>query len=134
MVMGHCENDAMILHYRNELINEGKTDPIYHAHSRPHIVEEEAIKRVLLFAKKTGVKIHLAHITTREGSDLLSWAKQKGLNVTGETCPHYLILNERAYEGHEGYLNLMSPPLLELLKEYYLYKIILIVFLYISNI
>ncbi|MFX0050901.1 MAG: dihydropyrimidinase [Candidatus Hermodarchaeota archaeon] len=111
MVLGHCENDAMILHYRNELINEGKTDPIYHAHSRPHIVEEEAIKRVLLLAKKTGVKIHLAHITTREGSDLLSWAKQKGLNVTGETCPHYLIFNERAYEGHEGYLNLMSPPL-----------------------
>jgi dihydropyrimidinase len=111
MVMGHCENDTMILHYRNEFINEGKTDPIYHAHSRPHIVEEEAIKRVLLFAKKTGVKIHLAHITTKEGSDLLYLAKQKGLNVTGETCPQYIILNERAYEGHEGYLNLMSPPL-----------------------
>jgi dihydropyrimidinase len=111
MVMGHCENDAMVLHYRNELINAGKTDPIYHAHSRPHIVEEDAIKRVLLFAKKTGVKIHLAHITTKEGSDLLSWAKQNGQKITGETCPHYLILNERAYKGPDGYLNLMSPPL-----------------------
>jgi len=111
MVMGHCENDAMVLHYRNELIEAGKTDPIYQAHSQPHIVEEEAIKRVLLFAKKTGVKIHLAHITTKEGSDLLFRAKHNGQNITGETCPHYLILNERAYKGPYGYLNLMSPPL-----------------------
>ncbi|UCG90676.1 MAG: dihydropyrimidinase [Candidatus Heimdallarchaeota archaeon] len=111
MVVGHCENDAMVIQYRNDLIQEGKTDPIYHAHSRPHIAEEEAIQRVLLFAEKTGVKLHLAHLTTKEGSDLLSLAKQQGLNVTGETCPHYLLLNEREYKGSEGYLNLMSPPL-----------------------
>ncbi len=111
MVMGHCENDAMVLNYRNELIQEGKTEPIFHAHSRPHIVEEEAIQRVLLFAKKTGVKLHLAHITTKQGSDSLFHAKQHGLKVSGETCPHYLLLNERAYKGPDGYLNLMSPPL-----------------------
>ena len=111
MVMGHCENDTMVLNYRNELIREQKTDPIFHAQSRPHIVEEEAIQRVLLFAKKTGVKLHLAHITTKQGSDLLLNAKQNSLPVTGETCPHYLLLNEGAYNGPNGYLNLMSPPL-----------------------
>lgn len=111
MVMGHCENDAMVINNRNVLIQEGKTDPIFHAQSRPHIAEEESIQRVLLFAKRTGVKLHLAHITTKEGGDLLSQAKQQGLNVTGETCPHYLLQNEREYKGSNGYLNLMSPPL-----------------------
>lgn len=111
MVMGHCENDSMIIEYRNQLVQEGKIDPIYHAQSRPHIVEEEAIQRVLLYAKKTGVSLHLAHITTRAGSNLLAQAKQQGLMVTGETCPHYLLLNERAYKEPDGYLNLMSPPL-----------------------
>ncbi|UCG02274.1 MAG: dihydropyrimidinase [Candidatus Heimdallarchaeota archaeon] len=111
MVMGHCENDSMVINYRDTLILEGKRDSIFHAHSRPHIVEEEAIQRVMLFAKKTGIHLHLAHITTKEGSDLLYQAKQQGLFVTGETCPHYLLLNEREYKGPEGYLNLMSPPL-----------------------
>ncbi|MFX1286379.1 MAG: dihydropyrimidinase [Promethearchaeota archaeon] len=110
-VMGHCENDILIINYRNDLIQAGKTDPIFHAHSRPHIVEEEAIQRVLFFAKKTGVKLHLAHLTTKGGSDLLYQAKQQGMKVTGETCPHYLLYNEREYKGSEGYLNLMSPPL-----------------------
>ncbi|MFX0124418.1 MAG: dihydropyrimidinase [Candidatus Hodarchaeota archaeon] len=111
MVMGHCENDSMIINYRDELIQEGKTDPIFHAHSRPHIVEEEAIQRALLFTKRTRVNLHLAHITTKEGSDLLYQTKKQDLNVTGETCPHYILLNEGAYKGAEGYLNLMSPPL-----------------------
>ena len=111
LVMGHCENDSLIIGYRNDLIQEGKTDPIYHAHSRPHLAEEEAIQRVLFFSRKTGVKLHLAHISTKQGSDLLSQAKIDGLKVTGETCPHYLLLNEREYKGPNGYLNLMSPPL-----------------------
>ncbi|MFX1504862.1 MAG: dihydropyrimidinase [Promethearchaeota archaeon] len=111
MVMGHCENDSMIINYRNELIHEGKIDPIFHAYSRPHIVEEEAIQKVLLFAKKTGVHLHIAHITTKEGSELLHKAKRQDSIVTGETCPHYLLLNEGDYKGSEGYLNLMSPPL-----------------------
>ncbi|MHA1214851.1 MAG: dihydropyrimidinase [Candidatus Hodarchaeales archaeon] len=110
-VIGHCENDIMVQKGRKELIENGKKDPIFHALSRPHIVEEEAIQRVILFAKRTKVKLHIAHITTKEGSDLLFQAKQSGLSISGETCPHYLLFNEGAYKGKNGYLNLMSPPL-----------------------
>ncbi len=111
LLMGHCENDILVLKGRQSLVKRGKTDPIYHAYSRPHIVEEEAIQRVILFAKKTGIKLHIAHITTKEGGELLANAKLQGLKVTGETCPHYLLLNEGAYNGPKGYLNIMSPPL-----------------------
>ena len=110
-VMGHCENDSMIQDYRNQLIKDKKTDPIYHVHSRPHLVEEEAMQRVILFARRTGVHLHLAHITTKQGGDLLARAKSDNLRVSGETCPHYLLLNEKAYTSPDGYLNLMSPPL-----------------------
>ncbi|MFX0087301.1 MAG: dihydropyrimidinase [Candidatus Hodarchaeota archaeon] len=111
LALGHCENDSMVLGFRNQLIEEKKTTPMYHAESRPHIAEEEAINRVLMLSQKTGVKTHIAHISTKQGSDLLAHAKHMGVNVTGETCPHYLLLNEGAYKGPEGYLNLMSPPL-----------------------
>jgi dihydropyrimidinase len=111
LVIGHCENDSMIKTYRDQLIRDNKHEPIYHAHSRPHIVEEEAIERVILFAKRTGVHLHIAHITTKQGADLLANAKTSNLLVTGETCPHYLLLNEGAYNSPDGYLNLMSPPL-----------------------
>ena len=111
MVIGHCENNSMVKTYREQLIQENKTDPIYHAHSRPHLAEEEAIQRAILFARRTGVHLHIAHISTKEGATLLAQAKQNNLRVTGETCPQYLLLNEKAYTTPEGYLNLMSPPL-----------------------
>ena len=111
LVIGHCENDSMVTTYREQLIRDNKHEPIFHAQSRPHIVEEEAIQRVILFAKRTGVHLHIAHITTKQGADLLAQAKASNLRVTGETCPHYLLLNESAYNTPDGYLNLMSPPL-----------------------
>jgi dihydropyrimidinase len=111
LVIGHCENDSMVTAYREQLIRDNKHEPIFHAQSRPHIVEEEAIQRVILFARRTGVHLHIAHITTKQGADLLAQAKASNLRVTGETCPHYLLLNESAYNTPDGYLNLMSPPL-----------------------
>ncbi|MHA2176177.1 MAG: dihydropyrimidinase [Candidatus Hodarchaeales archaeon] len=110
-VIGHCENDSMIQYHRQKLIEDNKTDPIFHAHSRPHLVEEEAIQRVILLARRTGVHLHIAHISTKQGSDLLAQAKAENLRVSGESCPQYLLLNEKAYSSPNGYLNLMSPPL-----------------------
>ena len=101
----------MVQTYRDQLIREKKTDPIYHALSRPHIVEEEAIQRAILFARRTGVHLHIAHISTKQGGDLLAQAKQQQLRVSGETCPQYLLLNEKAFSSPDGYLNLLSPPL-----------------------
>ncbi|MFX1512670.1 MAG: dihydropyrimidinase [Promethearchaeota archaeon] len=107
----HCENDDFVIALREKLIKEGKIEPIYHAKSRPNFVEAEAIQRILFLAKLTGVKTHIFHVSTKEGIELLVRAKKKNTNITGETCPHYLLLNEEAYAGEKGYLNLMSPPL-----------------------
>ncbi|MFX0206589.1 MAG: amidohydrolase family protein, partial [Candidatus Hodarchaeota archaeon] len=107
----HCENNDFIVSLREKLVREGKTKPIYHSEARPNFVEAEAIQRVLFFAHLTGTKTHIFHISTKEGAELLSKAKKINSNITGETCPHYLLLDKTAYTGKEGYLNLMSPPL-----------------------
>ncbi len=110
-VIGHCENDSMVQYNRKQLIDNNKTDAIFHARSRPHLVEEEAIQRAILLARRTRVHLHLAHISTKQGGDLLAQAKLKNQRISGETCPQYLLLNEKAYTSPDGYLNLMSPPL-----------------------
>ncbi|MFX0066701.1 MAG: dihydropyrimidinase [Candidatus Hermodarchaeota archaeon] len=107
----HCENDALAISLRDKMIQEGRTSPIEHARSRPNFVEAEAIQRILLLAKATSARVHIFHISTEEGSRFLAETKRILPNVTGETCPHYLLLDESAYTGVNGYLNLMSPPL-----------------------
>ena len=63
--------------------------------SRPVIAELEAIQRVLLFAKITGCRVHVVHISTRHGVELLRrYASEFEVDATCETCPHYLFLHE----------------------------------------
>ena len=85
-------------------------DPLAHARSRPPIAENEAIARVLEMARVTGVRIHICHVTTPRGVQLIAQARADGVDATGETCPHYLLLDESdlARRGGECKIN---PPL-----------------------
>jgi allantoinase len=111
MVGIHAEN--------NELVRAGIAaeqaaghagDPLAHARSRPPIAENEAIARVLEMARVTGVRIHICHVTTPRGVQLIAQARADGVDATGETCPHYLLLDESdlARRGGECKIN---PPL-----------------------
>jgi allantoinase len=62
--------------------------------SRPIRFELDAIRHVLEIAGETGCKLHIVHVTCAEGVDLISEAKSAGIDVTVETCPHYLLLDE----------------------------------------
>jgi allantoinase len=63
--------------------------------SRPIDFELEAIRVALDLAGETGCAIHIVHVTCPEGIDLVTDAKRRGVNVTVETCPHYLVLTDR---------------------------------------
>jgi dihydroorotase len=78
----------------------------------PSAAEEVAIARDILLARLTGGRIHIQHISTRMGVDLLRMAKKAGLPVTGETAPHYFTLTDAAIEGYNTNAK-MSPPLRE---------------------
>lgn len=106
----HAENNDMINKNIARLRNEGKTSPIYHGRSRPPVVEMEAVSKILLFAEMIGTKVEIVHISTPAVVELTNEAKNKGVYVIAETCPHYLFLNEKALNKF-GVFAKCNPPL-----------------------
>lgn len=91
----HAESEAITNALTARALTAGKTSARDYLDSRPVIAELEAIQRVLLFAKMTGCRIHVVHISTRHGIELLRrYASEFEVDATCETCPHYLLLNE----------------------------------------
>ena len=62
--------------------------------TRPVEVELEAIRTSINCAGETGCSLHIVHVSSPEGLSLVAQAKKRGLSITAETCPHYLLLNE----------------------------------------
>jgi allantoinase len=111
MVGIHAENDELV---RAGIAAEQAAghggDPLAHARSRPPIAENEAIARVLEIARVTGVRIHICHVTTPRGVQLIAQARADGVDATGETCPHYLLLDESDLAAQGGPCKI-NPPL-----------------------
>lgn len=106
----HAENESIRLHRLNELKKLGRSDPMAHALSRPTIAEVEAISRAILLASEVAAPLHVFHISSSHGADLIGWAKKRELPVSGETCPHYLIFNQEDLKKLGPYLQ-VNPPL-----------------------
>lgn len=107
----HAENDEIV---RAGIAAEQAAghggDPMAHARSRPAVAEHEAIARCLELARVTGVRLHVCHVSTPRGVELVARARADGVDVSAETCPHYLLLDETelARRGGEAKIN---PPL-----------------------
>jgi allantoinase len=86
----HAENDAIPAGLARAAQARGETDARAYLNSRPVLAELEAIQRAILFAEETGCALHVVHISTARGVKLVAAAKARGVNVTAETCPHYL--------------------------------------------
>lgn len=106
----HAEDNDMIQHNIDQMRREGKTSAKYHCLSRPTVTEVVSIERVLGFAKETGARVEIAHISTPEGMELLKKAKADGLDVYAETCPHYLFLTDADVEKFGPFAK-CNPPL-----------------------
>jgi allantoinase len=107
----HAENDEIV---RAGIAAEQAAghggDPLAHARSRPAVAETEAIARVLEFARATGVRIHICHVSTPRGVELVHQARCNGVDVSAETCPHYLLLDESALAQRGGEAKI-NPPM-----------------------
>lgn len=90
----HSENNDIIQNNIKKFRDEGKTSPIYHALSRPPFTEYQSVQRVLEFARETGARVEIAHISTPQAMEIVKEAKREGIQVYAETCPHYLFLTE----------------------------------------
>ena len=107
----HAENAGIIEYLTAKALAEGRGEWINQAYTHPNISEEEAIQRMALFARRLGMPVFIAHISTHEGAALLREAKKAGLPVYGETCPHYLLFTEDRLREEEGFLYMQTPPL-----------------------
>jgi dihydropyrimidinase len=112
LVMIHAENFECLTWLTERLEAAGKTEPKYHATSRPMVVEREATHRAISLAEIADVPILIVHVSGREAADEIRRAKARGLNIRAETCPQYLLLTEADLDlpDFEGAKCMCSPP------------------------
>ncbi len=112
-VMVHAENADAIDVLQKQLVTQGKTAPYYHAVSRPPLVEAEATKRAIYLAKMADAPLYVVHVSCQEALEEIGLAHAEGLRVKGETCTHYLTLDEQnlAKPNFEGAKYVCSPAL-----------------------
>jgi allantoinase len=106
----HAEDEELSQHLTAELKRARRVDPIAHNESKPNAVEEKAIREAIELARAARSKLHISHMSTSEGASLVAAAKREKVNVSAETCPHYLTLTRADVLKLGPYLK-MSPPL-----------------------
>jgi dihydroorotase len=105
----HAENRQIMHYWTNKLKSEGKNDPIHWESSRPYLCEAESVAHALFFAEQFGTKLHVLHMSSKQAAQLVKQARERGLRVTAETGPHYL-LREPKDMAEVGSLLKMNPP------------------------
>ena len=108
----HAETASIMAWRQKKLQAAGRTDPLAHLASRPAVVATEAVARAAILAEWTGARIHILHISSADELRPLREAKARGVDITGETCPHYLLFDEGAYETL-GSIIRVNPPVRE---------------------
>jgi dihydroorotase len=102
----HAETGALNSYHTSLCKNMSGLSSILLSQARPVFSEALAIQTAICFAQYIGAKIHIHHITSTDGALLAGEAKRKGVDITSETCPHYLLLDTDSGKPHKVY-----PPI-----------------------
>jgi dihydroorotase len=105
----HCEDPRL---WGDRTMNRGALSDALKVKGVPKVAEEAMIQRDILLASKTKAKVHIQHVSTALGVEMIRRAKEDGIEVTSEATPHHLILTEEVLSVH-GSQAKMSPPLRE---------------------
>lgn len=111
-MMIHCENEDAIRFLAEQHEADGNLGPAAHATTRPVAVEREATHRAVSLAEIAQIPIVIVHVSNGAAADEIRRARRRGLRVTAETCPQYLMLTARDLDGMdwEGAKFVCSPP------------------------
>jgi allantoinase len=110
IVAVHAENEEITAGLARRAIAAGRTGARDYFESRPVIAELEAIGRAVFLAEETRCALHIVHVSTGRGVAMVAEARARGVNVSCETCPHYLVLTEDDLE-RLGAVAKCAPPL-----------------------
>ena len=108
IIAAHCEDNSLLA---GGYINDGGYAKAYNHKGICGESEWRQIERDLKLAKKTGVKYHICHVSCTESVELIRRAKRDGVDVTCETAPHYLVLDDSMLQ-EDGKFK-MNPPIRE---------------------
>lgn len=107
LVVSHCEELELL---DGGVMNEGFMSTSLGLKGISNAVEDIQIARDIILAETTHTRVHICHVSTKGGVELVRQAKKRGVNVTCETCPHYFTLTEEAVDGFNTNAK-MNPPL-----------------------
>lgn len=108
MVMSHCQDEALV---GKGQVNEGAASTRLALAPWPAEGEELQIMRDIALSRLTGCRLHIQHITTRRGLDMVRAAKAEGLPVTCEVTPHHMFLTEDDIKDNYDTNFKVNPPL-----------------------
>jgi dihydroorotase len=91
-------------------MNEGVVASTLGLKGWPAVAEESIIARDILLANMVGAKLHICHVTTKGGVEIIRWAKSQGMKVTAEVTPHHLLLTDELAESYDPIYK-VNPPL-----------------------
>jgi dihydropyrimidinase len=113
MICVHAENGAVIQVLVDEAVAAGRTSPKHHMLTRPSLMEGEATHRAIRLAELAETPLYVVHLSAAEALAAVTEARDRGIAVHAETCPHYLFLTQEEYErpGFEPAKYVMTPPL-----------------------
>ncbi|MDF1662267.1 MAG: dihydropyrimidinase, partial [Planctomycetota bacterium] len=111
----HAENGIVIDEIVREAVRDGKTAPKWHALTRPTRMEAEGVHRAIAIAEVAQVPLYIVHLSSSDALEEVKRARMRGMDVTAETCPQYLFLDESYYEkqNFEAAKYVMTPALRE---------------------
>ena len=105
----HAENATIIERKTGRLRATGRRDPLAHLESRPAVCVVDAVERAIAFAEAAGAQVHIAHEGCKDALPIIRDAKSRGVAVTAETCPHYLLLTAEDMD-RVGPVLRVNPP------------------------
>ncbi|MEZ0375272.1 MAG: dihydropyrimidinase, partial [Candidatus Sericytochromatia bacterium] len=111
----HAENGIVIDEIVKRARAEGKTEPKWHALTRPTRMEAEGVHRAISIAEVAGVPVYIVHLSSADALQQVVLARDRGVHAFAETCPQYLFLDSSYYEkeNFEGAKYVMTPALRE---------------------
>jgi dihydropyrimidinase len=112
-VLVHASNGQVIDRMAEDLMNDGKTGPEGHLLSRPPATEVEAVNRAIAISRMADAPLYFVHLSTEGATMALAEAQDQEWPIAGETCTHYLTLDEELYykADFEGAKAVLTPPL-----------------------
>lgn len=105
----HAENSELVCYLEQRMLARDRLDPAAHMEARSPLAEYLALEQAITLAEDTGAALHIVHLTIARGAARIMQSKERGSNVTAETCPSYLLMDSDDYLQMGPYAKVLPP-------------------------